>query len=231
MTRQKTIFGLLALCLAGLAIAVFFSMRPTSEPIRRDLVTVPSGEAQRTAPAPRQRTDGALVRFHSPSFGPANAPVTIVEFIDPSCEACRAFYPYVKELLEDYPDSVRLVLRYTLFHRGSEEVARILETARQQDIYQPVLEAVLAAQPAWHDDPEVAAAWEAASGAGLDVEQARANMNSASINAVLQTDMDDAKAVGIRGTPTFFVNGTELRKLGPGPLRELVDQALQKVAE
>lgn len=231
MTGKKTIIGLIALCLAGLAVAIFFSMRPTSEPLQSDVAAVPAGGTERTAPAPRQRTDGALVRFHSPSFGPANAPVTIVEFIDPSCEACRAFYPYVKEVLAEHPDSVRLVLRYTLFHRGSEEVARILETARQQDVYQPVLEAVLAAQPAWHDDPSVKAAWEAAAGAGLDVEQARANMNSASINAVLQTDMEDAKAVGIRGTPTFFVNGTELRRLGPEPLRALVKDELAKIAE
>lgn len=231
MTGKKTIVGLLALCLAGLAVAVFFIMRPTSEPLQSDVAAGPAGGAERTAPAARQRADGTLVRFHSPSFGPANAPVTIVEFIDPSCEACRAFYPYVKELLEDYPDSVRLVLRYTLFHRGSEEVARILETARQQDIYQPVLEAVLAALPAWHDDPAVEAAWEAAASAGLDVEKARANMNSASINAVLQTDMEDAKAIGIRGTPTFFVNGTELQKLGPEPLRALVEDELEKVAE
>ena len=43
-----------------------------------------------------------LVRFHSPIFGPANAPVTIVEFFDPACETCRAFYPMVKNLMKQY---------------------------------------------------------------------------------------------------------------------------------
>ena len=54
--------------------------------------------------------------MNSPVFGSANAPVTVVEFFDPSCEACRAFYPYVKQILAENPNDVRLVLRYVLFH-------------------------------------------------------------------------------------------------------------------
>mgnify|MGYP000364312381 CR=1 FL=1 len=72
-----------------------------------------------------------LVRMHTPIIGPQNAPVTIVEFFDPSCEACRSFYPYVKNILAEDTQNVRLVLRYVLFHKGSEEVVRcepILET-------------------------------------------------------------------------------------------------------
>ncbi len=148
-----------------------------------------------------------LVRPHSPVIGEQNAPVTLVEFFDPSCEACRAFYPVVKEILAKNAPEVRLVLRYTLFHEGSEQTARIMETARLQGVYEPVVAAVLEAQPQWHDDPNVAAAWTAAAAAGLDVEKARQQMNSPEIDAVLKTDMDDAKAVDIKGTPTFFVNG------------------------
>ena len=44
--------------------------------------------------------EGRLVRMHSPVLGPQNAPVTIVEFFDPACETCRAFYPVVKDLLK-----------------------------------------------------------------------------------------------------------------------------------
>ena len=73
--------------------------------------------------APSPQDTNALVRFHSPVFGSANAPVTVVEFFDPSCEACRAFYPYVKQILAENPNDVRLVLRYVLFH-GSPYSAR-----------------------------------------------------------------------------------------------------------
>ena len=73
-----------------------------------------------------------LVRFHSPIFGPANAPVTIVEFFDPACETCRAFYPMVKNLMKQYPNDVRLVLRYAPFHQGSDQVVKLLEAAKRQ---------------------------------------------------------------------------------------------------
>ena len=163
-----------------------------------------------------------LVRPHSPVIGPADAPVTIVEFFDPSCEACRAFYPTVKQILAAHPEDVRLVLRYTPFHQGSEEAVRILETARMQGIFEPVLEAVLASQPEWHDDPRIQAAWAAAEAAGLDVEKAREAMLAPQITATLNQDVADVEAVSVTGTPTFFVNGKRLQTLGTEQLYELV---------
>ena len=57
--------------------------------------------------------------------------VTIVEFFDPACEACRAFYPVVEDILTDYPDDVRVVLRYAAFHgEASEQAIKVLEAAR-----------------------------------------------------------------------------------------------------
>lgn len=172
---------------------------------------------------------GALVRPHSPVIGPADAPVTIVEFFDPACEGCRAFHPIVKELMAEYPDDVRLVLRYVLFHRSSDEAARILESARKQGVYLPVLEAIFAAQPRWHGDPQAAAAWEAAKAAGLDVERAREQITGRDITAVLEQDTADAKALGIPHTPTFYVNGKALPSFGPEQLRALVRSEVEQV--
>jgi len=119
------------------------------------------------------------VRDYSPVIGLENAPVTIVEFFDPSCEGCRAMYPYVKEILAEYPDNVRLVLRYVLFHGGSEEAVRILEAARNQ-------------------------------------------LNSSDIDEIIKQDMGDVQSVKIKGTPTFYVNGQQLSKLGPQELYDMV---------
>ena len=133
-------------------------------------------------------------------------------------------YPYVKQIKAAYPDRVRLVLRYVLFHKGSEEAVRILETAREQGVYKPVLDAVVKAQPQWHDDPNVAAAWEAA---GLDVEAARTGMNSSKTDDIIQQDAADVKAVGISGTPTFYVNEEKLSRLGPQELYDLVTSKIE----
>lgn len=56
-----------------------------------------------------------------------------------ACEACRASYPVVKQVMARYPRYVRLVIRYTPLDVGSEEAVRIHETARLQGVYVPVL--------------------------------------------------------------------------------------------
>ena len=169
-------------------------------------------------------SESPLVRSHSPILGDKSAPVTIVEFFDPACEACRAFHPYVKQILKKHSGSVRVVLRYAAFHHGSEEAVRILETARLQGMFTPVLEALLAAQPKWasHGTPNINVAWEAAATAGLDIPRARKDMLLPGITSVLLQDAEDIKTVGVRQTPTFFVNGSPLQSFGPIQLDQLV---------
>lgn len=171
-----------------------------------------------------------LVRMHSPVFGPQNAPVTIVEFFDPACETCRAFYPLVKNLMAQHPDEVRLVIRYAPFHQGSDQVAKLLEAARSQGIYQAVLEAVLAAQPAWadHGRPNIEIAFTVAEQAGLDLAKARQEIAQPGMQALLQQDIDDLTALQVTKTPTFFVNGRSLPSFGPEQLRALVAEEIAK---
>ena len=107
------------------------------------------GTGEQTATATQSIQDDVLVRPYSPVFGPKDAPVTIVEFFDPSCEACRAFHPIVMQIRTEFPRTVRVVLRYTTFHKGSDEAVRILETARLQGVFEPVLDGLLEAQPRW----------------------------------------------------------------------------------
>ena len=165
-----------------------------------------------------------LVRFHSPIIGKAEAPVTIVEFLDPSCEACRAYYPIVKQIMGMFDGDVRLVIRYAPLHEGSDEAVMILEAARLQGKFEPVLEAIFRDQPIWaaHSAPDLEKAWAAAQSAGLDVAKAREDAKSEAISRVLEQDIADMKAVDLKGTPTFFVNGKQLLSNGPRQLLELV---------
>lgn len=181
------------------------------------LAATPAFAAEQAASA------STLVRFHSPTLGPQQAPVTIVEFFDPACEACRAVYPFVKNLLQRYPQDVRLVLRYAAFHDGSDAVIRLLEASKRQGRYWPVLEALLAAQPRWadHHRPDIQVAYRTAEQAGLNLRQAQVDAGTPQIDAVLKQERQDLASLKIVATPTFYVNG-ELVSGGPEQLAAVV---------
>lgn len=182
---------------------------------------LPAGVAAKPAAKSAPEASTVFVRPHSPIIGPKKAPVTIVEFFDPSCEACLAIYPYVKRIMAEYPSDVRLVLRFLPLHKVSEEAIRIVEAGRSQGVFIPVLEAVLEKQPLWHDG-DMASAWDAAKAAGLNVDKARASLPLGRLTAELKQNQADPLELGVRGTPTFFVNGKPLAQLSPRQLYEQV---------
>lgn len=215
MNRKKT--AVIALLIVVVA-AFFFGMQA----YQRNARTV-----QEQAAA--QQSD-RLVRMHSPVLGPQNAPVTIVEFLDPACETCRAFYPLVKQLMAQYPEDVRLVVRYAPFHQGSDQVIKLLEASKAQGKYWPVLEGVLAAQPQWadHGSPNIELAYKAAEQAGLDLQKGLADAAAPTVDAVLRQDVEDLTALGVSKTPTFFVNGRALPSFGEAQLKALVAEEVAK---
>jgi protein-disulfide isomerase len=169
-----------------------------------------------------------LVREHSPVVGPANAPVTIVEFLDPACEGCAAYAPVVRQIQFLYPTEVRVVVRFAAFHQGSDEAVRLLDGAKQQGKFEPALEALFEHQQEWasHHAPNVAKAWDIAGKAGVDLAAARRHAKSAAADALLKQDHEDVIALQVTQTPTFFVNGKRLTKYGPTELKTLVQQEL-----
>lgn len=169
-----------------------------------------------------------LVRDHSPIFGPKDAPVTIVEFFDPACESCRAFHPIVKDILATYPDEVRVVLRYAAFHPPSEQAIRLLEAARLQGKFEPVLERLLETQPRWAPHGRTPdSIWNLLDGTALDVSRAQRESRMPHIVGVLNQDAADIKSFGVKGTPTFFVNGKPLPSFGEDQLRDLVKSEVE----
>lgn len=200
MNRRTLLVGASALGLAAFSSgAVVLTRRRQAE----------AAAAAATAPTVEP---SLLIRAHSPSFGPEDAPVTLVEFFDPSCEACRAYHPVVQEIRRQFPTQVRVVLRYTVFHEGSDEAVRILEVARMQDKFEQVLDAILEKQPTWavHGAPQMDVAWRVAGAVGLDLDKANSDRLFPGITGVLNQDAADVAAVGISQTPTFFLNGKRL---------------------
>lgn len=211
MNRRGLILSVLALGAAGFGGATWYATRPA-----------PLAEAEPVAPALAE----ALMRPYSPILGPEDAPVTIVEFFDPACEACRAFYPVVKEIMEKYPEDVRVVIRYTPFHGPiSETSIKLLEAARMQGKYEPVMNALMVYQNAWaaHGEPDLPKIGRIAAGAGLDLDLAMQQIKSPDIVAIYNQDRQDVDTIGVRQTPTFFINGKPLNPFGMDELRQQVD--------
>jgi protein-disulfide isomerase len=207
MNRRSVVIGI-GIAAVGLFAGGALLYRPSQNPL--PAIATTSGAAP-------------LIRPHAPVLGSVDAPVTIVEFFDPACEACRAFHPVVKRIMANFPGKVRVVLRYTAFHPTSEEAIRILEAGRLQGKFEVALERLYETQPRWapHGRPPDSA-WSVLDGTGLDIERARKDAAMPGVVAVLSQDAADVKSVGVRATPTFFVNGKPLQEFGAQQLLDLV---------
>ena len=170
-----------------------------------------------------------FVRPYSPTLGSEEAKVYLVKFSDPACETCAAFSPYGKQALEAFPGKIKFVLRYAPFHKGSEDVVRILEAARRQDKFWETLDLLYKKQSNWTQNHRViiSRVWPLLPEVGLDVERIRADMNDPEIAKIVEQDLADARALGVRRTPGFFVNGKPLEPFGARPLVELIRSELR----
>lgn len=170
-----------------------------------------------------------LVPKDAPTLGPADAGVDLVEFFDPACETCAMFYPPVKNLMAAHPGQIRLVLRYLPLHQGSDTMVAILEASRKQSKFWETLEVMFATQPLWasHHDPRPDRIWEFLEESGqLDLDRLREDMKDPAIKLVMERDMADAAALGIRKTPGYLVNGKPLPSFGYPQLKSLVESEI-----
>ena len=171
----------------------------------------------------------ALASVQSPSSGNPEAKVHIVEFLDPACGTCAAFFPHVKALMAAHPGRIRLSLRYVPFHKGSDLVVRILEASREQGKYLSTLEGLYAVQDRWvvQHVVQADAVWQAVGGLGLDIDKLRRDMDAPDVARRMAQDMADAQTLGVSKTPEFFVNGRPLPNFGLDELKTLVGEEVR----
>ena len=171
----------------------------------------------------------ALGRLHAPMLGPMEAPVVIVEFLDPACGTCAAFYPRLKQIMAANPGKIRLKVRYAPFHNGSDKVVAALEASRKQDKFWPALEALLASQDAWapNHTPQIELALQQLGGLGLDMDRLRADMMAPEVARVIALDVADARTLNVTKTPEYFVNGRPLPSFGFEQLTALINEELR----
>ena len=186
---------------------------------------------------PMATSNSQLVRPDSPSLGPADAPVTVVEFLDPECESCGAFSPVLKKILNDYGGKVRLVVRYMPLHPNSKLAAAYTEAAGEQGKYWEMQEMLFRRQPEWGDrhgqpapagqQPPAVLFERYAAELGLDMEKLRDSLAQNRHAAKIERDLRDGQNLGVSKTPTFFVNGRMLMRFSQQDLRALIDEELK----
>ncbi len=169
-----------------------------------------------------------FIRDYSETRGSDDAKVYLVEFMDPACETCAAFFPLVKRIMDANPGKIKLVIRYAPFHDGSDTFVKILEAAKKQGKYWETLEVMFKSQPYWasHSNPQPQRLWEFLPQAGLDIDQIKKDMNDPAIAKIIEQDIADAKTLNVRKTPGYFVNGKPLQNFGLRQLQALVQSEL-----
>lgn len=158
-----------------------------------------------------------------PVIGSPNAPVTIVKFGDFQCPACKMGAQILHGVLSQYPTQVRLVLRnYPLDpacnrsmqnggHPFACEAARVARCAFRQGKYEAVYEALFENQASFAKGvPE-----KLAVAAGLNQTALTQCLADPSINLIIEQDIEEANALGIQATPTFFINGRKVDGILP----------------
>lgn len=196
-----------------------------------------SGSVDKKPVVPPQNNE-ALVREDSPTLGPKDAKVTIVEFLDPECETCAVFGPIVKKMVKDNEPNIRLVVRYATFHPNSMRAAAFIEAAGEQGKYWEALDLLFQKQPEWGErhgapasapKPDINALFEKyAQTLGLDLDKLNSFIKAASYASKMERDKRDGQSLGVRQTPSFFVNGRKLTQFGESQLKALVAEELKK---
>ena len=224
--------------LAGIAvivvIAAVIGANYYRSSVQNERVATTGGNTNSNKSAANAET---LVRPDSATLGAQDAKVTVVEFYDPECESCAAFHPVVKKLLKDYEGRIRLVARYMPLHPNSLSAATFTEAAGEQGKYWQAQEILFQKQPEWGTKHGPQASAEKADinelfrkyamELGLDINKMDGAFAENRYNAKIQRDLKDGQSLGVRQTPTFFVNGRRLARFGEADLRALIDEELK----
>lgn len=180
-------------------------------------------------PAGSPAASSTLVRPDSQTRGPAGAPVVLVEFLDPECPACAAVKPAVDQVLARYPEDVQLVVRYLPVNPNARYAMAAVEAAGEQGKYFEMLNLLLERQREWSPSqgPPVGPVNRLAEELGLDLARFQADINRPAVIQKIERDLEDGRSLGVRGTPTFFINGQQVQNLTSGQqLVSAVDAAV-----
>ena len=174
------------------------------------------------------------IRSNDHVRGQANVPVTVVEYMDFQCPACGAYYPVVEQLLKELGDQVKVVIRhYPLIqvHPNALAAARAAEAASRQGKFFEMYDMLYGNQKEWSTaaDPSKSIFPSYAGKIGIDGEKFKNDIADATIDAVITADRASGDQLNISGTPTFFINGEQIKNPASfEAFKSLVEEAVKK---
>ena len=163
----------------------------------------------------------------SPTQGPNDAPITVVVFGDFQCPFCARGHQTMQELLRDYAGKLRVVYKHKPlpFHSFAFVAARASMAAHAQGKFWAYHDALYARGGDVEEDTLYAIAKEV----GLNMKQFKAAMGNLDLDQAIEQDLGLAAALGITGTPAYFVNGRPIEGALPSlEFRLLFEEELER---
>lgn len=155
---------------------------------------------------------------------------TLVEFLDFECEVCGAVYPYVEQIRQDYRGQINYVVRYFPIpgHQNSMNAAIAVEAAAQQGMFEEMYRKMFETQAEWGEkqDSEADRFRSFAEELGLDIAVYDEAVADPATQKRVQKDFDAGIALGVNGTPTFFLDGEMLQLQEITDLTDAIDQSI-----
>ncbi len=151
----------------------------------------------------RQTFDQLLAEPGDPTIGPADAPITIVEFFDYNCGFCKQANDWLFEQVDDRRGDIRVVFKeYPILAQSSLEASKAAIAADRQGKYREMHIALMKAPELNEERIQTIS-----KSIGLDEDQFAKDLADPSVLELVQRIYAEAEAVGVEGTPGFFVNG------------------------
>lgn len=194
-----------------------------------------SGRFLNPAPTPATSAEAEAILTVVPDDhikGNPDGKVTLVEYLDFECEACRAYYPVIKQLEAEFPNDLRVVTRYFPLpgHRNSMTAAIAVEAASKQGKYWEMHDKLFETQETWGNkqvpNPQIFEQY--AQEIGLDMAKFKADVADPTTKARVQRDFDASEKLGNSSTPSLFVQGKKVQPRGYEEFKALIQVEVDK---
>jgi protein-disulfide isomerase len=167
--------------------------------------------------------------------GQVNARVTLEEFGDFQCPPCGALAGPIKQLEKDYYPALRVIFHHfpLITHQHAREAALAAEAAGLQDRFWEMHDLLYQEQSTWSKAADVHELFDAYAGTlGLNIGRFKKDVKSQQVNERVTSDQKHGVALGIKNTPTIFLNNraVEPKNLNPADLRAAIDADLKEKA-